>query len=406
MSEPASRVARLTRTADRHLYCHLPAHPDLRTHVAALAAGWLLSKPGRFEADRAGRLRLCKSIGGDLSTLGRSLGWMLDESRHHGEQAGDIAGKALRGLRTRRLRFDDLLALAARFRSFRHAHIRRNARGRARAPATVLALPGTGTVATRIVSETELSRFGREFGACFGQPGIGDYYARRLRQEGLEFWRIDVGDAPGAPIIALTLDTASGCLHEMQHVAGSISFVKDRDLIIKFLDARGSARQPSQPDGSEADRLADYRLLIDPVPASHRMGSADARLAGADWAFEAAEGVLVARLEDEPDARFGRVAVRSWVLRDPHTIREGAQCSVLWWTGPDSEPEEEDPDEERAVIQAAARRYGCEAGIRTALRDACREDHHLATLCRRAFCRAGSTFHADWFGCDRPEQPA
>lgn len=241
MNDRNDTDTRLRMTTARHLAVGLDAgfDPAIRTEVARLASGWLQLQPGRVVRDRVGRLRLSPPSVATLRGLALTLRWMADARHHHGQQAGETAAKVLRGLRERRLPFDELLAQSEHFRSQRHGHIRTNAITRRHAPATTIDL-ADGARAVRIGTVEELRLLGRLFGNCLHEAVMARFHAQALRDNETEFWRVDGAGADKAPLWCLSVSRESGRVEEIEHVRDAGTAFPDRSLLVEFLRARGA----------------------------------------------------------------------------------------------------------------------------------------------------------------------
>ena len=397
ISDPIRQAASFAYVIDRHLRTYLPAHRDLRRQVGGVAARWLQAEPGRPCEDLDRTLGPFIPMVPDLNVIGRLLAWSIEETRHQGAKASDMAVRVLDGLSTDTLDWNALLALGLQFQASHHRYTGQDPVTRPTASVIALPLPNNGHVATRVVSEMELTRLCALLWSC--DPRICGHYTNLLREETLEFWRIDRSEETGALSAFVTLDAEDGVFDQIHFAGEWIRSLACRRVIQEFQTVRAGSQELPRHRMFPLDKLGSYRLFVDPVPADIHIGGTTARFRGADWRFEAALGVLGASVSVLPAAHERDSPFCAWVLRDPKAIEEVGDASLLWWVGPFVDDEEEmDIEEDRPLVLGSPDRTLCEARIRTALRRACRQDRALAALCEQAFSRADRAFREDWLG--------
>ena len=366
-AKPVSRQ-RLARSMATRLRPLLPGDAALHAAVADMAARWVLGEPGFVAPDRLGRLRLASEAWSSLDLTTRTLRWMADPDRHHGQQATDLARKTLRAAREDRLDWETLAERCREFRVQRQAGIRRNAAARPRGKAIVLALPGSGAVATRIVTERDLVRLGREARNCLAERVQGRHYRQSLRHGVSEFWRLDHPDHGLLCIAEVEHAGLPRSLDQAEGPGGSFLSAFAAVALLEFLrlrDVRVGA----------AGRLARHGICDEFVTAPGEPVRLYVALGGDPW-----------RLAVVPGAALGTCARtgETWLLRSaPKGFSDRPLACVA---GPD----DLDPDDEPS--------YAYEARLRQALRRACRDDARLARACADAFAEAPEWFREDWFG--------
>ena len=384
-------LARLSRT----VAARIPATLDDRELIArirSLSATWLLADPARLKPDVAGRLRLAPETSATLKRLARSVVWMADKRHHHGQQAGEEAHKALRGLRSGRLDMDRLLDHAVRFRELRRSHIRRNANDKVHAPAEAIALHDGAYRATRVTSERALNRLGQDAGNCLASQEHRHFYVDRLRRGTTQFWRIDPIDAPWMaryhPIWVIALSARTGAVEELEQTGDTVVLPTNRDVLLEFLanrDRRSATR-------SHAANLATHAIspaLVEAVRAGTLLRMR-ARMAGGSWRFEFAPGVLTATAE-AADVSIGADPVSAVMLHGPETGARMVLSVLCGWSGPDREDPEFEPE-------GSAVGYARSLSLRLAFRAACARSLPLRRACLAGFAQESSAFRQDWFG--------
>jgi hypothetical protein len=366
--------------------------------VAALAARWILAVPARSRPDSVGRLRLDPARAKDLNKLGKTLRWMADADRHQGQQATDIAAKALRGLRASRLSMAELFEHAEQFRAVRATHIKQRNKSKARAAPEVMAFAG-GIVATRIISERALLQLGQEAGNCLARAGHREIYLRELKQKETAFWRIDAPSVPGAlvqkPLWVASIRMSDRRLMELDHPDRNPNLQRDRAPLLAFL-AQQKVVVP--PWGSARLLLDDYALpaALIQAEANGQIHRLEVEVSGTAWSLEiAAPGILAGTPAGQAQGMLGPLQVTSWVL-------QGSHCStgrILSWCPVPSrgmEAQEDLSDEE--ADEAEIPRYRQQVATRFALRRACAACPALRAACATAFAQEDPLFLEDWFG--------
>jgi len=366
-AKPVSRQ-RLARGMVTRLRPLLPGDAASHAAVAGMAARWVVAEPGLVAPDRLGRLRLTPEAWRSLGLTTRTLRWMADPKRHHGQQAANLAHKTLRAVREGRLDWEALTERCQEFRVQRQASIRRNAAARPHGKAIVLALPGSGATATRIVTERDLVRLGREARNCLADRVQGRLYRRSLRGGVSEFWRLDHPD--GGLLCIAEVDHAGlpRSLDQAEGPGGSPLSTFAGTALLEFLrrrDVRVGA----------AVQLARHGICDEFVTAPGEPERFDAVLTDDPW-----------RLALVPGAALGICARtgKTWLLRSAPKGFSTRPLSCL------AAPNDLDPDDEPS--------YPYEARLRQGLRRACRDDARLAQACADAFADAPEWFQEDWFG--------
>ena len=385
-------ITRLARSVARRLPASLD-DADLVARLSAMGAAWLLLDPGRVNLDAFGRLRLRRDASAKLKQLGRTIVWMKDSRYHHGQQAAEMATKALRGLRMGRLGLDDLLQQSASFRAMRYGHVRRKARDKARAQPECVRLHNGAYRATRIVSGRDLNRLGQEAGNCLARPTYFRSYADKLRRKMTAFWRIDaVNDAPcrseGELIWVVAMSIGTGDVEEVQQIGEGSVMLIERDVLLEFL----AGRQPGTEAYPDTDALNAYAISLTLINAcrENTLYRFRTRLAGAIWRFEIASGVLTA-IAGSGEVWIGDDEVCALSLHGLST-NAGQVLSVL--RGRFGREEE---DLGYKVYDNAAR-YARGLAVRLAFRAACARSRTLHVACDTAFAAESPDFRADWFG--------
>lgn len=392
-------IARLARAVATRLPAALN-DADLVACLSEMGAAWLLLDPGRVNRDASGRLRLRRDASAKLKQMGRTIVWMKDSRYHHGQQAAEMATKALRGLRTGRLGLDDLLKQSASFRAMRYSHVRRKARDKAHAQPEWVLLYNGAYRATRIVSGRELNRLGQEAGNCLARPTYFRSYADKLRRKVTAFWRIDaVKDAPcrleGELIWVVAMSIGTGDVEEVQQIGeGSVTLL-ERDVLLEFL-AGGQPGTEAYPD---MDALTTYAISLTLINACREstLSRFRTRLAGAIWRFEVASGVLTA-IAESGEVQIGDDGLCALSLHGL-TTNAGQVLSVL--RGSFGRKDEDWGYE----VDDNAARYARGLAVRLAFRAACARSRTLSLACDTAFAAESLDFRADWFGTvDRRRQ--
>ena len=387
-------IARLARAVATRLPAAIN-DADLVACLSEMGAAWLLLDPGRVNRNASGRLRLRRDASAKLKQMGRTIVWMKDSRYHHGQQAAEMATKALRGLRTGRLGMDDLLQQSANFRAMRHGHVRRNARDKAHAQPECVPLHNGAYRATRIVSGRDLNRLGQEAGNCLARPTYFRSYAGKLRRKMTAFWRIDaVKEAPcrleGELIWVVAMSVGTRDVEEVQHIGEGPVMLLARDVLLEFV----AGRRPCTEAYPDMDALNPYAINLTLINACrentvHRFR---ARLAGAIWRLEVASGVLTA-ISGSGEVWIGDNEVCAFSLHGLKT-NAGQVLSVLRGSFG-----REDEDWAYEVDNNAAR-YARGLAVRLAFRAACARSRTLRLACESAFAAESPDFRADWFGTE------
>jgi hypothetical protein len=391
-------AARLTRTADAVLRAHLGDSAELRAQLAPLAVRWMMATPGSTAPDRAARLRLTAETRESLQKCARSLRWMAQPSRHHGQQAADIANKALRGLRAGRLDFTGLSDLAQAFRRARQAHIRQRAQARPRMEGGQVMLAASEATAIRVTSERDLLRLGREAKNCLADPRFAADYSKELRDGDSEFWRID-GQKPSDSLLwIIKLDREDGSITEIDAPKEAKISRPHRDALLEFLASRDAVPATWSRTGYSLQSYAISSELI----AATRQGTVRSFVAaidGTDWRMDLTAGVLAAWPLGVRPAAIGGLLLRCWMLRQPHGPDTEFDTLLSWKLEP--EPGEALSDEETDLnlgYSTSLPQFLHESVLRSNLRRLCRQHPHIRQACANAFAAAPGCFLEDWLG--------
>ena len=366
-AKSASRQ-RLARGMMARLRPLLPGDAALIAAVAGMAERWVLAEPGLVASDRLGRLRLAPEAWAGLALVTRTLRWMADPKRHHGQQATELGRKTLRAAREGRLDWETLAERCRAFRVQRQAGIRRNAAARLRGEAMALALPGSDAVATRIVTERDLVRLGREARNCLAGSAQGRRYRNSLRHGVSEFWRLDHPhhgllcvaevDCAGLPRSLDQAEGPDGAPLSAFAAAALLEFLRRRDVRV-----------------GESGELAWHGICDEFVMAPGEPERLNVELDGNPSRLAIVPGAVLGTC-----ARSGEV----WLLR---SVPKGFSDRPLACSSA--------ADDFDAVGQPS---YACEARLRQWLRRACHDDARLARACANAFVEAPDWFREDWFG--------
>lgn len=346
----------------------LPDDATLTSALSVLAARWLDAKPGRMVWDRRGHLRIAPTARKKVETACRDVQWMADPDRHHGQQPAALAEKTLRALRTGRIGWSALIGQCDEFRCLRQAAIRRNAARRPRADAETTVLPSTGAVATRIVTERDLARLGREARNCLAGKEHSRRYRRALRLGEAEFWRLDNENRD--LLCVLQIDAENLELDRAEGPDGSGLTPASAAAVLEFLRVRRLTV------GDRNNDLVAYGICDEFIQAPGEPDRMEAVLHGTRWTLEFVPGSLLARCTENAAA---------WLLRAGRGGR--AWCKLVELAA----AEDDDVCVEDTVP------YAYEAKVRTGLRRACRENPALARACAEAFRDAPDVFREDWF---------
>lgn len=391
MGGDSKALARLSRTVAARIPATLN-DVELVARLRTMGATWLLADPTRLKPDAAGRLRLDRSASATLTRLGRSMGWMVDERHHHGQQAGEEAKKTLRGVRSGRLDMDRLLEHASRFRVLRRSHIRRNVCDKVHAPAQAIPLHDGAYRATRVTTERALNQLGQEAGNCLASPSFRRLYADRLRRKTTEYWRIDPIDAPWMgeyhPIWVVALSVRTGSVEEVQQAGNTVVLPTDRDVLLEFLASR-ERRSTGRTHAAVLATHAISPVLIEAVRTG-TLRRFRSRLAGGTWRFEVGTGVLTA-IALGTDVKIGADEVSAIMLHGPGTGARMVLSVLRGWSSRDCEDPESEPE-------GSAIGYERSLALRLALRSACTRSLSLHRACFTAFAEESQSFREDWFG--------
>ena len=366
---PSSLSPRLMRNLGHRFGALSATNPGLSKAVTATAVRWLMDDPSRTTSDARGHLRLARTVLTQMDQVARTLVWMSNPARHHGQQATQLARKTLRAATAHRLDFPGLLEACREFRQLRQAGIVAGAVLKARTPSLHLHLPRTGTTATRISTERDLECLGREAGNCLAALERDGSYRRRLRTEDIEFWRLGCPDANLLAVVLVDLSSdeveeAKGCENEPLCSAG-------RAALIEFMGQR-TLTVNVNASGLEENGICDEIVA---ATADGSLRCMDAFIGGRAYSLEIAQGVIAGRTF---------FANECWLLRQPDWARESlcTNSSDLFCS------------DEMGSNTTSVR----EPLMRHNLRMACRSDNALAQACQAAFADAPVHFRSDWFG--------
>lgn len=387
----ATMEARLARTLETRLAPVL-RDTELLAHAVALSVPWLLADPERLRLDRANRLRLDPGTSVVLQRLARTLSWMAEPRYHHGQQASGLASKALRAIKAERVDMEGALSLAARFRTVRYGHVRRNARDRAYAPQETISLPDSDTVASRMVRDDDLRKVGLLAGNCLAWADHRKRYTAGMKDGTTAMWRIDQAGEDGrqVPIWTLAISIETNALMEFEHTGDVLTVPRDRDSLLAFLSGQDLDCSGLNIEAALAQFAISPALVT--AAASGQVRESVERLDGKRWRFQiGAPGVLVAIPLHRPVV-FGNERISSWMLQGPGM---GAR-SVLSIQRPGATDEED--DEFFYGADRGGERYMLDLMVRLALRQACATKPALRAACMAAFGAENPLFIEDWFG--------
>ncbi|MBI0537732.1 hypothetical protein D9599_19405 [Roseomonas sp. KE2513] len=304
-----------------------------------------------------------------MDQVARTLAWMSNPARHHGQQATQLARKTLRAAAAHRLDFPGLLEACREFRRLRQAGIVAGAVLKSRTPPLHLRLPRTGTTATRISTEQDLERLGLEAWNCLAGLESGSSYRRRLRTEDIEFWRLG---CPDANLLAVVLvDLSSDGVEEAKGRENQPLCSAGRAALIEFMGQRTLTVNVDASD-LEENGICDEIVA---ATADSSLRYMDAFIGGRAYSLEIAQGAIAGRTF---------FANECWLLRQPDWARES-----LYTNSSDLFCSDEMGSGTTSVREPLMRHN---------LRMACRSDNALAQACQEAFADAPVYFRSDWFG--------
>jgi hypothetical protein len=122
--------------------------PNETAEQVSRLLGELILQEGMIHSGKD-RIHLTKEAKDKIDYVNRSLSWMIDQEKHHGQQATEIATKTQRGLRRGTLTGKDLIAMCKEFHRVRRKHILRATRKKPRAEEWTVSL-SDGLTARRL----------------------------------------------------------------------------------------------------------------------------------------------------------------------------------------------------------------------------------------------------------------
>lgn len=174
---------------------------SLSTALAERLTPWLLEK-GLVKINEI-RISFTPAAKLKLDRLGRKVRWMENSDRHHGQEAGGCARKALRSISHRHVTCEKIFELADKFGQLRKKAIDSNGQAKPFATPWKCDIGKTGVFAKRLTCASDVSRIGHAMGNCLANPEYGPYYVDRARRGEVEL--VALHNKSGEPVALLSI---------------------------------------------------------------------------------------------------------------------------------------------------------------------------------------------------------
>lgn len=302
-----------------------------------------------------GRVSVASKAREETYKAARSLGWMEDSKRHHGQQASKCAAKTLRALRKGTINGERLLELCAEFGRLRKHHIDSRSAKKPRTNAREIQLAEHGLVARWLTAEADLDHVGHVMRNCLANESFAKSYKRRLRERDIE-------------LVALS----------------------DDSVPVVLISADAETRAVESVEGPANERPISYRAAI------------IAMLAEVDFHIGEQHDCLQIAVCDEALEAYRTGSVRRFnLLKRECEIGEGF-IAITWDADTVLLRSREWPsDMYVAHIGGSDSEWVQQSVTRNWLRRACLQNAEFAQACHDAFRSAHKAIRRDWFGVIR-----